>query len=166
MVAFTNRSSIKCSDCKGARRVKWNWALVAIGILLGGLAATAAIFASRPTTAPVAAPQSATAFYLDGCELRIKAINLRAARRSSQGQVSLDFKAPANWCECTGRVLETNFDADTVRDVGKWFQAVAFGGAERSAEEEYFSQFSLADRRHIESAYDFATRQCNQARGH
>ena len=145
--------------------MKWNWAAVgAIGTLLGGFAAIAAVFLSRPTTAPVTALKGATAFYIDGCEQRLKAINLRAARRSGQGQVSLDFEAPRNWCECTGRILETNFDSNTVRDVGEWFQAVALGGADRSAEEEYFSQFSLADRRRIESAYDFAARQCNQRR--
>jgi hypothetical protein len=114
---------------------------------------------SRPDTPPSLQP--ATAYYVDACEQRLRAINLRAAQRSGQGLVSLEFQAPADWCECTARVLESNFETATVRSVGDWFQAVAFGGAERRAEDEHFSQMALTERRRIEAAYDFSTRSCN-----
>lgn len=145
--------------------MRWDWrAIGAIGSLLAGVAAVAALVLTRPTTAPAStAPLAAsTAFYVDGCEQRIRAINLRAAGRTQGGEPALDFSAPDDWCGCTARVLESNFDQETVRGVGEWFQAVALGGAERSAEEDYFASLPVAHRRRVESAYDFATRQCNQ----
>lgn len=74
--------------------MRWNWtAIGAIGTMLGGLAAVAAILLSKPV---VPSPlQPATSYYVDGCEQRIRAINLRAAERSGHGAASLDLQAPA-----------------------------------------------------------------------
>ena len=47
--------------------------------------------------------------------------------------------------------------------MGEWFHAVALGGAEQGAEDDFFEQLSAADRLRMESAYDFAARQCNEA---
>lgn len=110
---------------------------------------------------PAAKPSPATAFYIDGCEQRARAINLRAAKRDARGQAALGVDPPRGWCECTGAILGSHFEPETVRGVGEWFQAVALGGAERSSEDAYFSTFSPAYRVRIESAYDFASRQCN-----
>lgn len=144
---------------------KWNWTAVgAVGTLIGGIAAIIAILLSRPAATP--ADARATNFYIDGCEQRFEAINSRPALSSGQGPASQGIIEPqANWCRCTGRILEANFDSATVRHVGEWFQAVALGGAERGAEEDFFEQLPAADRLRMESAYDFAARQCNQASG-